>query len=130
MQFLIKHYPSELFIKLQETANSGEQIFLMSSSPGGLFWCHPLFPSADILGSLWLWLPICLKRQPSFQRERSKAWEEGIQSRCPSEPLVPPLPCPVCQTGEERLDNSKRRLRQWTHIHIHIQLFSKRSLNC
>ena len=71
VQFLIKHYPSELFIKLQETANSGEQIFLMSSSPTGLFWCHPLFPSADILGSPWLWLPICLKRQPSHQRKQN-----------------------------------------------------------
>ena len=94
VQFLIKHYPSELFIKLQETANSGEQIFLMSSSPAGLFWCHPLSPSADIL---WLWLPICLKRQPSHQRkakDRKKASSQG----------VPLSPCPFCHlTQSERL---------------------------
>ena len=90
VQFLIKHYPSELFIKLQETANSGEQIFLMSSSPAGLFWCHPLSPSADIL---WLWLPICLKRQPSHQRkakDRKKASSQG----------VPPSPCPLCHLAQ------------------------------
>ena len=89
VQFLIKYYPSELFIKLQETANSGEQIFLMSSSPAGPFWCHPLFPSADILGSLWLWLPICLKRQPSHQRKAKDRKKASSQD-------VPPSPCPLC----------------------------------
>lgn len=59
VQFSIKHYPSELFIKLQETANSGEQIFLMSPSPGGLFWSCPLLRlAADMPGACWLQCPV------------------------------------------------------------------------
>lgn len=88
MQFLKKHYLSELFIKLQETANSGEQIFLMSLSPGGLFRCRPLLPSSGILDSLWLWLSNHLKRWPSCHKGQDG--KEVSSQDAPLSPLVPP----------------------------------------
>lgn len=67
---LMKHYQSELFLKLQESATLGN---------GCLWWLHLLKSCLVLLlatfwrhsgyDSFWLWLSIHTRQQPSCQRE-------------------------------------------------------------
>ena len=130
VQFLIKHYPSELFIKLQGTANSGEQIFLTFSSPGGLF-CTAL---CSLLQGSWALsghgCPVTSKGGPAAEETQWVGRKYQVKM-----PLtwyliwsVSPLAIPGCQVAEERLGSNKRLKKMDWHTYtyysyIHICCF-------